>query len=189
MEAPIVLNRECLTWHGAGVGQAILRQTERGQRQAVQVAMLHAAQELFLATRWKNVLPPELIWKKSYVEWRFEPASYIYVPKLDDRIFWIYARASQRAKSLVLLVPPRYGQLVREAFKQARRRDCFSLFTVDDYLAWRTMFASADARWPNKKVILWWLSRYNRFVRRQGFPGSLTVRLESPPSVPASWRR
>jgi hypothetical protein len=64
--------------------------------------MLHAAQELFLATRWTNVLPPEFIWRKNYVEWRFEPASYIYVPKLDDRIFRIYARASQRAKSLAV---------------------------------------------------------------------------------------
>jgi len=175
-------------WHGAGVGQEILRQTERRRRRDVQVAMLHAAQELFLATRWKNVLPPQLIWKKTYVEWRFEPVSYIYIPKLDDRLFRIYARARKRAKSVVFLIPPRYRNLVSEAFKRERRREYFSFFTVDDYLAWRTMFAGPDAGWPKKKVILWWLSRYNRFVRRRGLAKSLAVHLERPPSPPASWR-
>jgi DNA mismatch endonuclease (patch repair protein) len=43
------------------------------------------------------------------------------------------------------------------------------------------MFAGPDAGWPKKKVILWWLSRYNRFVRRRGLPKSLAVHLERPP--------
>lgn len=151
--------------------------------------MLHAAQELFLITFWKREPPPELIWKRTFVEWRFKAVTYIYVPKPDDRIFGLCATARKRTKSIVLFVPPSYGQLIREAFKRQRRRDWFSLFTVDDYLAWRTMFAAPDAGWSHKKVILWWLSRYNRFIRRRGLPKSLVVRLERPPSAPASWRR
>ena len=189
MEAPINLARQCLTWNGAAVGQAILRQVPRGHRRAARVAMLHAAQELFLTTFWKREPPPELIWKRNVVEWRFEAVSYIYVPKPDDRIFQLYATARRRGKSVVLLVPPSCGKLVREAFKRQRRRDYFSSFTIDDYLAWRTMFAGAHARWAKKRVILWWLSRYNRFVRRNGLPRSLIVRLECPPSARESWRR
>jgi hypothetical protein len=189
MEAPVTLKTECLMWHGAGVGLEILRQIERRQRRAAQIAMLHAAQELFLATRWKNVAPPELICTKHYVEWRFEPVSYIYIPKVDDQLFRIYARARKRAKSIVLLIAPRYRSLVSEAFKRERRKDYFGLFTVDDYLAWRTMFAGLDAGWPKKKVILWWLSRYNHFVRRRGLPKSLIVHLEPRPTAPESWRR
>jgi hypothetical protein len=150
--------------------------------------MIHAAQELFLATRWKTVSPPELICAKSYVEWRFEPVSFIFVPRVNDRLLRIYARAQKRRKSIVLLIPPNYELLVRKAFERRRKRHYSGLFTVEDYLAWRTMWAAPDAGWSHQKVILWWLSRYNRFVRRRGLPKSLIVRLQHSPSAPASWR-
>jgi hypothetical protein len=188
MEAPIVLKSECLRYNGAGVWSEILRQTEPRYRRVVQVALLHAAQELLLATRWTNVAAPELICKKTYVEWRFEPVSYIFVPRLDDYLFRIYASARKRAKEVVVLIPPNYEMLVRKALERKRRRHPAGLFAVDDYLAWRTMWAVADARWSHQKVILWWLSRYNRFIRRRALPKSLIVRLQVPPSVPASCR-
>jgi hypothetical protein len=189
MEARIVLNRECLTYHGAGVCREILRQTKPVLRRNAQLAMLHAAQELFLATRWKNIPPPELICARFYVEWRFEHVSYIFIPKLDDRLFEIYTKASKHAKHIVLLIPSDHEFLVRRAFDSERKQHISGLFTVEDYLAWRTMWAGADAGWSNHKVILWWLSRYNRFVRRQKLPVSLIVRLSDPSNAPASWRR
>ncbi len=188
MEAKIVLKRECLAWTAGGVSEEMLRQMPRAKRRSATIGMLHAAQELLLATFWKKEPPPKFIWKAKIVEWRFEAVSYIYLPKPDDRIFRICATLSKRERELVLLIPPRYERLVRKALNPGRRRDYFSLFTVDDYLAWRTMFACPDANWPRKKVILWWLSRYNRFVRSHSLPKSLLVQLEPAPCAPASWR-
>jgi hypothetical protein len=187
MEARIFLKRDCLAWTGGGVSEEILRQTPRDQRSSATIAMLHAAQELLLTSFWKKEPPPKLIWKTTIAEWRFETVSYIYLSKPDDRVFRICATARKREKELVLLIPPRYEHLVREALKPHRRRDYFSLFTVDGYLAWRTMFAGTDAHWPRRKVILWWLSRYNRFVRSHSLPKTLLVQLEPVASAPASW--
>jgi hypothetical protein len=177
MEASIVLKSESLRYNGAGVWSEILRQTEPRHRRVVQVALLHAAQELLLATRWTNVAPPELICKRRYVEWRFAPVSYIFVPRLDDCLFRIYASARKRANEVVLLIPPNCQVLVRKALQRKRRPHPAGIFTVDDYLAWRTMWAVADASWSHQKVILWWLSRYNRFIRRRALPRGLIVRL------------
>lgn len=151
--------------------------------------MLHAAQELFLATRWKDIPPPELICTRCYVEWRFDPVSYIFIPKLDDRLFAIYSKARKRAKTIVLLIPSSHELLVRRALERQRKLHLSGLFTVEDYLAWRTMWAGPDAGWSKQKVILWWLSRYNRFVRRRKLPMSLIVRLAVPTSARASWQR
>jgi hypothetical protein len=177
MEASIVLNRECLRYNGAGVWSEMLRRTGPRHRRVMQVALLHAAQELLLATRWTNVAAPELICKRTYVEWRFQPVSYLYLPKVDDGLFRSYARVRKRAKNVVLLIPPRCEILVRKALERKRRRHPAGLFAVDDYLAWRTMWAVVDARWSHQKVILWWLSRYNRFIRSRALPERLIVHL------------
>jgi hypothetical protein len=177
MEARIVIKRECLTYFGSGVCREILRQAAPKHRIKAQIAMLHAAQELLLATYWKGVPPPAFTCTHAYVEWRFETSSYIFIPKVDDRMFEIYGKARKRATEIVLLVPSDYELLVRKVLARQRKRHPSGLFAVDDYLAWRTMWAGLDAGWSKKKVMLWWLSRYNRFVRRRKFPASLLIRL------------
>jgi hypothetical protein len=140
--------------------------------------MLHAAHELLRVSFWRNTPPPKLAHRTSYVEWKFERVDYVYFPILNDHIFEVEQNRRRLRRELVLLVSPEQERLAQEALRQGRQRDYFSIFTVCDYLAWRTMFATADANWSNKKVILWWLSRYNRFIRRKDVDRSLIVRLE-----------
>jgi hypothetical protein len=145
--------------------------------------LIHAAIQLLLATRWKNVKPPKLYEDSGYVMWKFQHVSYLFIPVVDDEAFNIYESVRRRGATVFMIVPSNHEFLVRAAFEQRYGKAKFYVSALEDHMAWRVMWASLDEGWSYEKTIEWWLQRYNAFITTRSAPPWLQIELPAMPTA------
>jgi hypothetical protein len=166
--------------NGASVALALLSKIPSVlDRTTASVALIDAAIQLLLATRWKNVKPPKFHEAPDYVMWRFKHVSYVFVPVIDDETFDAYESVRRRGATIFMIVPPNHDMLVRDAFEMRYGEAKFYVSALEDHMSWRVMWASLDEDWSYEKTIHWWLQRYNSFLSTRNAPTSLQIDLSA----------
>jgi len=147
------------------------------------VALIDAAIQLLLATRWKEAKPPRFYQCPGYTSWKFKHVSYVFIPVIDDEVFNIYESVRRRGATIFLIVPQNHDLLVRYAFEKQYAKAKYYVSAMEGHMSWRVMWASLDEGWSYEKTIDWWLQRYNAFIARQNAPPWLQVELPTTSSI------
>jgi hypothetical protein len=164
--------------NGASVAlELIAKVPAPSDRTTASVALIHAAIELLLATRWRGAKLPKFYERPGYVMWKFKHVSYVFLPVVDDEAFNIYDSVRRRGATIFMIVPPNHDLLVRYALEKRCGKAKFYVSALEDHMAWRVMWASLDEGWSYEKTINWWLQRYNAFLAKRNAPPPLQIEL------------
>jgi hypothetical protein len=168
------------TANGASVTLEILSKLSApSDRSTASVALMFAAIELLLATRWKSVKKPKFYEQPAYALWKFKHVSYVFSPLVDDEVFATYESVRRRGATTFLIVPSNHDMLVRDAFDKRYGKAKFCVSALEDHMSWRIMWASLDEGWSYEKTIEWWLQRYNAFLAKRNSLPSLQIEFPS----------
>jgi len=180
--------------NGASVALELLSNVQSpNDKTVVSVALIDAAIQLLLATRWKKAKPAKFCERPDYVMWKFRYVSYVFLPTIDDTAFDVYESVRRRGATIFTIVPQNYDMLVRDAFEKRYGSAKFYVTALHDHMSWRVMWATLDEGWSYEKTIDWWLQRYNTFIVSRNLTPSLRIELPATqptsrlPNAPASW--
>ncbi len=112
-----------------------------------------------IALRTQTPPVPKLL---SNLYWQIGDYTFVYLHDMNDASL---ARAVEIGSRFVhgnIIVPPRHEEILWRACQSIMGNRTPSIIALDSLVNLRTLFTSADFRWPYERAVLAILHRYNR---------------------------
>lgn len=135
-----------------------------------------ASLDLLVSTWPRKVQPPLRVEPVSKSIWRISGLYYIYLRANDDNTLAACIRLA-RAETVTVVMPRRHEKLKRRLLTATLRGRTPGIWSLDSFISYRTLFATADQAWPQKQAILELLKAYNRRVKADGRGDVLLVQM------------
>lgn len=135
-----------------------------------------ASLDLLVSTWPRKMQPPLTVESVSKSIWRISGLHYIYLCANDDKTLAACIRLSQ-TETATIIVPRHHERLKRRLLTSILGGQMPCIWSLDSFVSYRTLFATADQAWPPKRAILELLKAYNRRVNADGYGDVLSVQI------------
>jgi hypothetical protein len=109
------------------------------------------------------------------MRWRFGDGAYAYFPDPDDLALKTCLNRLTALPIWTVIVPSSFEFVFRAALEAASSRWKPSLFTLDGYVDWRTMWAGVDLGTSHERVNQFLIRRFHRSLVRRDDLSSLRI--------------
>ncbi len=171
---------QCVT-SGAVVKHLVDQVRTTRMRNEVACHLVGASLDLVISTWPRRGQPPLVLETVSRTIWRISSLYYIYLRVNDDRTLNRCIRLA-RSETVTVIMPRRYGKLKRRLLTGALGQRTPVMWSLDEFISYRTLFPTIDQGWPRNRAILELLKAYNRRVNAVGCSDALLV--QSPEEIP-----
>jgi len=175
---------------GGWVAMRLLEQiSDEGSKTNFSRHLIRAALDLAVATFFGRNGRIVTVTEPSPGLWCLLGLRYLFLPVVDNDALDKCEEVLRKHVQGVVIVPPNYDFLLREALEHRRPRTAPQVQGLDGFISWRTMFAELDGRWRTERVMRFLFNRYNVHAAEAGTNGSMMIHVprdtkDLPPATP-----
>lgn len=173
----LTLRQDCLSMTSGAVAVGLVAQAKaRRLRNEIACHLIGASLDLLVNTWPRRDQPPLRLETVAESIWRISGMYYVYLRTNDDKTLSACIKLS-RSETTTIVLPRRYERLKRRLLTAALGGRTPGIWSLDTFISYRTLFASADQAWSHGRVVRELLNAYNRRVHAVGCSDALLVQI------------
>jgi hypothetical protein len=178
----LTLRHDWQSMTSGGVAASLVAQARtRRVHNEIACHMVSASLDLLVNTWPRKNQPPLRLETVAQSIWRISGLYYIYLRMNDDKTLAVCMKLS-RSETTTVILPRRYERLKRRLLTAALGGRTPGIWSLDSFISYRTLFATADQAWPHRRATFELLKAYNHRVNTDSRDGTLLVPIPQEPS-------
>lgn len=173
----LTLRQDWLSMTSGAVAVGLIAQAKaRRLRNEIACHLIGASLDLLVNTWPRRDQPPLRLETIAESIWRISGMYYVYLRTNDDKTLSACIKLS-RSETTTVVLPRRYERLKRRLLTAALGGRTPGIWTIDEFISYRTLFATADQAWPRGRDVLELLNAYNRRVNAVDGSNAIVVQI------------
>ena len=163
-----------------GATRCLFRQLNGPKSQiAFQRHLIDAALEIHAEAQLKRTGRALNIRRRTHLRWQINDYTVMLCPNISDNAIYLCQQLSERMPWYTIIVPPDTSGVFGYALKELMRDKAPTVFTIDAYITWRTVFDSYEFATDSRETFIEILCRYNKRASLRSGSQNLIVRVPS----------